>query len=1186
MSDTTNRSRAYREFHVQRAARQQYGIDRSLYHLSGDVVIPDMQTTRKLAHKMNQNRDLIRNPASAVRAGDVHAMGLIDEIMHHVVDLYREQHGQALLGECLTELTTALGAGTVEHVLTRFGELFPPTPVYTDELTLEQFMASDAEGRTGREVMLEELLMLWLENENPAFSPFTELFGDDALRSEKAYDEVVARADDFLKRQPAFGPENEPLLEMLQAPARLYPESLQDQLAYMREHWGTMLGDFLDRVLRSLDLLREESKSGLAGGPGPSRVYRFGAGSDSGVSAEDPERFSLDKEWMPNAVLIAKSTLVWLDQLSKQYGRTIARLDQIPDEELDRLAGWGVNGLWLIGLWQRSAASRRIKNIMGNPDAEASAYALYDYEIADELGGWEAVTSLRERCWQRGIRLASDMVPNHTGIDGRWVIEHPDWFVQLSDSPFPSYTFDSENLSQVDGIGIHLEDHYYSKSDAAVVFKRVDHGSGRTRYIYHGNDGTSMPWNDTAQINFLNAEAREAVIQTILHVARNFPIIRFDAAMTLARKHIQRLWFPLPGSGGDIASRAEHGLTQEAFDQAIPEEFWREVVDRVAQEAPDTLLLAEAFWMMEGYFVRTLGMHRVYNSAFMNMLKNEENSKYRQTIKNTIEFDKDILKRFVNFMNNPDEETAVAQFGTGDKYVGVCTLMVTMPGLPMFGHGQVEGYTEKYGMEYRRAYLNEQPNRELIARHEREIFPLTRRRHVFSGVENFLLYDVYGEAGGINENIFAYSNRSGNDRALVLYNNSYERAWGWIKASSPYAEKGSGNRKQRRTELADGLSLNADYSYFTIFRDQRSGLWFIRRSSEIVQNGLFVDLQGYQCHVFLDFYEVHDNASGHYAQLYDELGGAGVPDVERAIRDVARKPLHDLYAGLANSQNYHELRLMLTGEEGLADGECARYSDAYGRFMELAAHYAEPDTVPHATGEALCTMIYAAGRVPFLNLEQTANAAPLFRKAIAEYTDGLKARPDRVDLLSTWLILRPLARVYDYPVGICEEFGLVQRSARAFGGPMHDHEWMELIKVVLTHGDWWVASGESDAPVVGSPSAFLESLLHDATTTGYLGLNEYQGEVYFNKERLEELCWWLAATAVIHVEQAGSAEKVSQIVGITTLFTRIREAVEESGYRIATLLDLLAADEGKKSTAKSAKAGSSKPTGSGQKKKK
>ena len=66
-------------------------------------------------------------------------------------------------------------------------------------------------------------------------------------------------------------------------------------------------------------------------------------------------------------------------------------------------------------------------------------------------------------------------------------------------------------------------------------------------------------------------------------------------------------------------------------------------------------------------------MHRVYNSAFMNMLRNEENAKYRLIMKNTLEFDPEILKRYVNFMNNPDERTAVDQFGKGDKYFGICT---------------------------------------------------------------------------------------------------------------------------------------------------------------------------------------------------------------------------------------------------------------------------------------------------------------------------------------------------------------------------------------------------------------------------------------------------------------------------------------------------------------------------------
>ncbi len=248
-----------------------------------------------------------------------------------------------------------------------------------------------------------------------------------------------------------------------------------------------------------------------------------------------------------------------------------------------------------------------------------------------------------------------------------------------------------------------LEDHYWDDSDAAVTFKRFDRETGDERYVYHGNDGTSFPWNDTAQLDFLSADVREHVIGVILDVARRFPIIRFDAAMVLARKHIQRLWWPLPGSGDGIPSRAQYAISQEEFDRRMPHEFWREVVDRVAAEVPGTLLLAEAFWMLEGYFVRTLGMHRVYNSAFMHMLRDENGTGYRKLIRETLEFDPEILKRYVNFMSNPDEETALEQFDKGDKYFGVASVMATLPGLPMIGHGQVEGFAEKYGMEFRRA---------------------------------------------------------------------------------------------------------------------------------------------------------------------------------------------------------------------------------------------------------------------------------------------------------------------------------------------------------------------------------------------------------------------------------------------------------------------------------------------------
>src|SRR5207247_542759 len=128
--------------------------------------------------------------------------------------------------------------------------------------------------------------------------------------------------------------------------------------------------------------------------------------------------------------------------------------------------------------------------------------------------------------------------------------------------------------------------------------------------------------------------------------------------LLVARQPTQLLRCPPPGSWGGIPSRAEHSMSQAEFDALMPNEFWREVVDRVAVEAPGTLLLAEAFWLLEGYFVRTLGMHRVYNSAFMVMLRDERNAEYRLVMRNTLEFDPEILKRYVNFMSNPDEKTA------------------------------------------------------------------------------------------------------------------------------------------------------------------------------------------------------------------------------------------------------------------------------------------------------------------------------------------------------------------------------------------------------------------------------------------------------------------------------------------------------------------------------------------------
>ncbi len=58
---------------------------------------------------MNDQRDLVRFPEQTVRAGHINAMGLIDEILHFVFGLYREQTNPEIVGQALTWLQEKLG---------------------------------------------------------------------------------------------------------------------------------------------------------------------------------------------------------------------------------------------------------------------------------------------------------------------------------------------------------------------------------------------------------------------------------------------------------------------------------------------------------------------------------------------------------------------------------------------------------------------------------------------------------------------------------------------------------------------------------------------------------------------------------------------------------------------------------------------------------------------------------------------------------------------------------------------------------------------------------------------------------------------------------------------------------------------------------------------------------------------
>jgi hypothetical protein len=1201
------------EFHISRASRDRYQVSDTLFNFVGNVIFGDLASSRELAYRMTEVRAAAGHN-EPVNPGALYAMGLIDEVSHLVVAQYRRSRDPQVTRAALDWFAARVGEDNVEKLLRTFVQEFPNVAVYRGEVSLEQWLNTSTEGLAHREAVLEELMLLWLANQNPAFRPFRELYDDRTLAESTTYKQVTAQLGSYFATRADTGMGRGNLLDLLRAPMEASPDSLSGQLAWIRENWAQYLGDNLQKILLAVDVLKEEEVA-IWMRFHPTAGNRHHDPLSDTPHSEVPdfrshpgdieyERFSPDQEWMPNVVMIAKSTYVWLAQLTRQHGRPIERLDQVPDEELQTLANRGLNALWLIGLWERSRASARIKHMRGQQDAVASAYSLFDYRIADDLGGDHAYRNLRDRAARYGLRLASDMVPNHMGIDSPWVVEHPEWFLSRPDRPWPSYQFNGPDLSSDGRVEIKIEDHYYDQSDAAVVFQRRDNASGHTEYVYHGNDGTSFPWNDTAQLNYLRADVREKVIQTILHVARLFPIIRFDAAMTLARRHVQRLWFPLPGSGGSIPSRAEFSMTQEQFDAAMPNEFWREVVDRVAAEVPGTLLLAEAFWLLEGYFVRTLGMHRVYNSAFMNMLRDEENAKYRSVIKNTVEFDPDILKRYVNFMSNPDERTAIDQFGTGDKYFGVCTMMATLPGLPMFGHGQIEAFTEKYGMEYKRPRYQETPNQLLVERHQREIAPLLRNRHVFAESANFALFDFWLDNGTVDENVFAWSNRSGDQRAIAVYHNKYANTSGTLHRSSFRTDKNTGALYS--VQIHEALGLPGDHDAILAYQDNATGLHYLRHLNEIRSHGLQLQLGAYQYHLFQDWRQMHPTADYPWDALCSDLNGTGVWSLDEALAKYKLRPVHQALRSALHAdvlRCYSDL-IEAQGPDAAAPGTRANQAPC-SREETLAtleknaerlfraafesldgARQPEPEQQPaapehngHASldpskaplvavppppatpaalaksaGRTYHALLLAAAKLPPLEYAFAHTWPSEARVVLPSYSPQTTAVIVWAPVVA-WALLRAFADELPPDQNLGEVFDrLYLRSALADAfhplGLEGDaaHRAASRVRLLLAQ------TKEADVDIGQQPLDW-----NDPDIVWLTGLHVAQGHRYFNKEAYEQMLWWSTLPQLMAIaEKDPSAKTAAAREELRTIESENEDATmaaQIAGYRLDQMIE-------------------------------
>ena len=268
---------------------------------------------------------------------------------------------------------------------------------------------------------------------------------------------------------------------------------------------------------------------------------------------------------MAELVLVAKSTYVWLAQLSRAVRpRRSGASTRCPTRSSTSSRARASPGSGSSASGSAAAPRAASSSCAATPMRWPRPTRSPDYRIADELGGETAWRDLRDRAAARGIRLAADMVPNHMGIDSSWVVEHPERFIAC-------------HVSAVRGLRLRRARTSRRTSARRPPASRTTTG---TRPTPRSSFRADRPGDRRDALHLSRQRRHELPVERhraarlppaprcarpssgqILDVARRFPVIRFDAAMVLAKRHIQRLWYPAARArGGAIPSRGAAAL--------------------------------------------------------------------------------------------------------------------------------------------------------------------------------------------------------------------------------------------------------------------------------------------------------------------------------------------------------------------------------------------------------------------------------------------------------------------------------------------------------------------------------------------------------------------------------------------------------------------------------------------------
>ena len=364
--------------------------------------------------------------------------------------------------------------------------------------------------------------------------------------------------------------------------------------------------------------------------------------------------------------------------------------------------------------------------------------------------------------------------------------------------------------------------------------------------------------------------------------------------------------------------------------------------------------------------------------------------------------------------------------------------------------------------------------------------------------------------------------------------------------------------------MGEGLGLRAGQDFFYIFRDSLSGLEYIRNGQSLREQGLYVELGAYKCHVFLDWREVLDNEWHQYAHLADYLDGRGVPSIDEAMQELFLQPIHVAFKELVYADVFRRLMAArVIGPDAILDADLAgeveqkatRLLSEIRRITQGAGDEAAIAREMRQDLEAILELPILDARVP----------SPDCAEAIKHLQSNLDDDAAIWGSLFGWCFVRCLGKVIQEA-----DFDQQSRSwidewllGKLMAGALADFGLSEgdagravaVIKLLTTHQLWFEMQGPPDKRAY----QVLQAALQDAEIQQLIQVNRWQGALWFNKESFERLLWWMLCLAVVDAQRDTSAtDQVQPIVKRYGIVAELIQAEEKSEYQVEKLIEICA----------------------------